>query len=722
MAERLRRPLLPLLLLYLALGVAYGLANPLFEAPDEQWHYFTAQHIADNWRLPAIGEEPDPWLGQEAAQPPLYYVLGALLIAPIDTAGARETVWPNPNAASAVGDASALANHNAFVHGRWEVWPWQGYALAAHILRLFSTLLGAGTLLFIYASARLLWPERPQRALLAVALVAFLPQYLFLHSAVSNDPLVILLASAGLYQLLRVWLHGGGRRALLMLGVTAGLALLSKTAGLLLLVYAACFAWLVRWRRTGRPLAALAAALWVVAPALLLGGWLLLRNWQLYGDPTAANQFVRLAGGDRGYSVAEVLAESPGLLYSAIAVFGWFNVRAPSWIYAAWGALVALAVTSIALRLARAGAPGRERLLLAALLAGWPLLVYAGLFSFMLRTPAAQGRLLFPALLPAALGLAAGLDRPLLRWLAPALALSSALVCGLFVIPTAYSPPSTIALQELPAGAAMIDRELAPGLTLVAADLRTQTAHPGDPVWLSLYWLRQSALHEAPEQVVELFGREPAPQTVGKLQSYHGRGLYPASLWPEGRIVADAAGVRLDREMQAPAAVQIFAGLTGEEERVAIATVKVIPDKWPVAGPALAELEPGLGIADLTITPQRAAPGMSISLSLSWLVAEPPGRDLTTFVHLGQPGEGPLVVGDSPPLQGHYPTSFWERGEVIDDRYTLALPPELPPGRYPLLLGMYDPADQSRLPLSVAGERQPHDSFVAGWVEVAAAP
>ena len=135
--------------------------------------YFTAQYIADTWQLPHLPpDDYDEFLSQEAAQPPLYYILSALLIAPIDTSQARDHVWFNPRVQ--LGDASSPTNTNAFVHGNWEAFPWQGYALAAHILRIFSTLIGLGTLCFIYASTRLVWTDHPQRALLATALIAFL--------------------------------------------------------------------------------------------------------------------------------------------------------------------------------------------------------------------------------------------------------------------------------------------------------------------------------------------------------------------------------------------------------------------------------------------------------------------------------------------------------------------------------------------------------------------
>ena len=101
------RRLLLVLLAYMAISLAYGALNPLFEAPDEHWHFFTAESIAQTGRLPRVEQPPDEWLGQEAAQPPLYYLLGAALIAPIDTDGARAAVWLNPFAW--IGDAPSVA-------------------------------------------------------------------------------------------------------------------------------------------------------------------------------------------------------------------------------------------------------------------------------------------------------------------------------------------------------------------------------------------------------------------------------------------------------------------------------------------------------------------------------------------------------------------------------------------------------------------------------------
>jgi hypothetical protein len=68
----------------------------------------------------------------------------------------------------------------------------------------------------------------------------------------------------------------------------------------------------------------------------------------------------------------------------------------------------------------------------------------------------------------------------------------------------------------------------------------------------------------------------------------------------------------------------------------------------------------------------------------------------TGLVHLVD-GDGRLVAQDDHmPAQGR-PTNSWLVGEVLPDRYTLTLPPDLSPGDYTLVIGLYS-ADQPGLP------------------------
>ncbi len=752
----MKRPLIALLALYAAVTLAYGVVNPLFEAPDEHWHYFTAQYIADNGKLPFVapGGAYDEWLSQEAAQPPLYYLLGGALIAPLDTAQAREQVWLNPFVS--IGDAAAAANINRAIHIGWDDWPWRGAALAAHLLRAFSAALGLGTLLCIYGSGRLLWPDDEGKALLAVALAAFLPQFDFVHSAVSNDPLIIFLSSLVIWQLLRLWATAVTRTRLLMLGVTIGLAALAKNAGVLLLLYAIGFL-AIRIAAdalgTGRLPAAnsrntafnlqslLFDFLTLILPVFLIAGWLWLRNRALYGDWTATNQFIRIAGGDRGYTLWQILGESSGLWLSLIAVFGWFNVRAPDWIYWIWSGMTGAAVLAFAVQLKTVKrmkplsltAILGQKWLPGALLAVWPLLVYAGLALFMLKTEAAQGRLLLPAILPLSLGLAQGVSRfSNGRWrlVWPGLAFVTTIYALFGVIRPAYAFPEPLtpapgeSQAAVPASAQFgpITFDAGQGkLQLVGVEMPPdQRVVPGgEPVEVVLYWRAESPVEKDYLSSVHLLGR--AFESVGSVNRYPAWGMIPTSRWRPGQIWRDAYRVRVKETAVAPAQLRVSVSLYDSEAE------KPLPAIWEdgtavnlllVGEPArLANPNPpdarhialDIPFADgITLAGYAwginsdsdviaAAPGDALPITLYWQAAAAPTQNYTVFVQLLDADDQWLAGADAPPVNNFFPTAMWQAGDWVDDLHTLAIPADLPPGDYVVRVGMYDPDTGARL-------------------------
>jgi hypothetical protein len=51
-------------------------------------------------------------------------------------------------------------------------------------------------------------------------------------------------------------------------------------------------------------------------------------------------------------------------------------------------------------------------------------------------------------------------------------------------------------------------------------------------------------------------------------------------------------------------------------------------------------------------------------------------------------------------LNGLYPTSAWQPGEIVVDEFELPLPDVLAAGEYSLVTGMYDLATGQRLPVT----------------------
>ncbi len=79
----------------------------------------------------------------------------------------------------------------------------------------------------------------------------------------------------------------------------------------------------------------------------------------------------------------------------------------------------------------------------------------------------------------------------------------------------------------------------------------------------------------------------------------------------------------------------------------------------------------------------------SLTTTLLWGIRAPLKRDYQVFVHLIPVGEvQPVATGDSAPLGGRFPTSYWHPDEVVFDPHTLSLA-DVPAGQYELKVGFY---------------------------------
>ena len=107
-----------------------------------------------------------------------------------------------------------------------------------------------------------------------------------------------------------------------------------------------------------------------------------------------------------------------------------------------------------------------------------------------------------------------------------------------------------------------------------------------------------------------------------------------------------------------------------------------------------------------------ARDGEELRLELHWQALRQMERDYKVFVHLFDPATETIVTQwDAMPREGRYPTSRWAEGEVVSDSITLDLA-ELPPSRYRLAVGVYDPETVDRLPAVDAAGRPVRDDRV----------
>jgi len=617
-------------------------------------------------------------------------------------------------------------NVNAFVHSHAEAWPWRGLALAVHVLRMLSALAGMVTLLSIYATARLLWPETPLIALCAAGLAAFLPQFGFLHGVMTNDGFLIAACSLVLYLLTRAALEGFPMRYGIGIGVGVGLAVLAKMTGVALALYTGAWMFGLTWYAAGWRRALRLTMLYGVV-VLLLCAWLFWRNQALYGDPTAVSIFVQFGGGERAYSWGLLRAEFGRIWRSAIGVFGWMNVPAPGWVMNVWLAIMAAALLGLLAALARAMRRPQEvilarpRVVLFAALLTWPIVVIGFWLQFLWRTPADQGRLLFPALLPLVLLLAYGLARLGGRATVGAalcMAFFTAVFSAFVQLPRTYSLPEILTPAEIPSAAARLDQALGQGVRILASTIEHPEVHPGETVSIDLYWTIDRQAEQPALVAPEIVGRE-FRRIASLPPSYHGRGLFPTTLWRPGDVVREKIELPVETGAVTPTEGKVWLRLEGENPLVQIGAVKVTPRTWPsLPDRKIAIFGQGIVLANVTISNSTLTPGDELTVNLLWSASQPVKQELHRFVHIGDPAKAPLAQVDGIPAQGAYPTHWWNKREVIADSVILLLPVDLPPGSYPINVGFYDPQSGVRLAATANGVRATHDAITIGAIVV----
>jgi 4-amino-4-deoxy-L-arabinose transferase-like glycosyltransferase len=102
-------------------------------------------------------------------------------------------------------------------------------------------------------------------------------------------------------------------------------------------------------------------------------------------------------------------------------------------------------------------------------------------------------------------------------------------------------------------------------------------------------------------------------------------------------------------------------------------------------------------------------PGGELTLTYAWHAKTRPTAIYAVFNHLLTADGALAAQADGWPQEGRMLTTQWQKGEYIEDSYTLVIPLDAPPGPYQLTVGVYDAATTERQPAFQGGERLPED-------------
>ncbi|MGF1504761.1 MAG: glycosyltransferase family 39 protein [Anaerolineae bacterium] len=103
------------------------------------------------------------------------------------------------------------------------------------------------------------------------------------------------------------------------------------------------------------------------------------------------------------------------------------------------------------------------------------------------------------------------------------------------------------------------------------------------------------------------------------------------------------------------------------------------------------------------LSTRQVAPGEALGVTLFWQTQQPLDTRYKVFVHMLRPDGTILTQHDSEPAGDVRPTTDWAVGETIVDNHGLIVPLDAASGSYRIVVGVYDPADGTRLVLDAGG-------------------
>ncbi len=582
-----------ILLGYLVLAGSYSLATPFFEKTDEVYHVAYIKHLADGQGFPAL--DPHNPARQEATQPPLYYLAGALLVSGIQTDDMAALTRLNPHFRP-VWDNIPGNNRNRYLHTVDEWLPKQGAALAVRLLRMFSILVSGVTVACTYGIARTLFPSRRWLAIGATMLCAFNPQFLYVSGTVNNDVMVAATCALTGFCALRLIAASMVRVShLVWLGVALGLALLSKISALVMLPVVVMAVAYAAWRAVDGRFGAFVrrGAFWagiVLACALLLSGWWFVRSAVLSGgDWTGAQVHVEKWGRRQEHLSWDAWRlELQGLEESFWAVFGLNSIPIERWINLILFGIDRLTVLGSLVLLVKQWTrwrwPPRERFSLFVLIV-WAAGSLASVFYWMYTMAGVNlGRLLYPALPAIALLIALSIgqllpipgggareSRAAIPGRGPSVVggllggglLALAIACLFVYLVPNYGRPPILSEAQVGSLTERLDADFQGQIKLLGYTVEQAELWPGGRIALTLY--EQSLTYFGIDYTVFVHVVDDSGHILVQQDTFPGMGRYPTTLWKPGDIIADTFHLTLPEWTPVPGHVMFEVGFYNHE-------------------------------------------------------------------------------------------------------------------------------------------------------------
>lgn len=129
--------------------------------------------------------------------------------------------------------------------------------------------------------------------------------------------------------------------------------------------------------------------------------------------------------------------------------------------------------------------------------------------------------------------------------------------------------------------------------------------------------------------------------------------------------------------------------------------------------PIMTQFGEGISLQGFTLAENILRPGEPLTLTLFWQRNGPVSQDYHLFVHIVDDTDQLIAQLDGPPISRYYPTYEWAEGLLLPDPHIIEIGPDVPPGTYRLIVGMYEWPSLVRIPaFRTDGSRWPDDRIL----------
>ncbi|GAB5490938.1 MAG: hypothetical protein Phog2KO_11530 [Phototrophicaceae bacterium] len=698
-----------ILIIYLISASLFIITVPIFEASDEAEHFIHIHTILDTGALPIIqsreqmANQDDPILrwNNQSHHAPLYYLFSSALVSWSERGDIADYLHPN--------ELIFLRNTVEDNPNKW-LHPYQAPSsdthIAVYLLRVVNMLVGMGSLLMVYLSAKQV-SDNPLLARLSMLLVASIPTFIVVNTSVTNDALVIFLYSAGIYWILKALqkqtfsLRDIGIISLILSGIA-----LTKLTGVTLfgVVYLGLFIGILRQYWTWQKVAQ--AIVITGVTAIILAGWWYLRNLHIYGDLLAIDATASIWGRETPLTLAMFPDELLRIGKSFWMLVGYLHypVYAPDAFYIYTTIITILGFIGLAVSFRRIN----TTLLIVMFFACF--VVVAMLLYGTLSVDISYGRLLLPAISAFAPLLVIGWLKIFRRFaLLMILPLTiTSLLIPILVIPNAY--PSLDRFETIPDSAIPVNWQT-DTLEILAIDVPIGVVNTGDSILVDLYFRGNHPANPALTIT--------AVDTI-RVDRFDHLEIYPGMAnmrtLPEEQIFRSS--VRLDMpepsEIRAPRIVNIlveWVDLVSNESLVfdnalsllEVPSVTFVDTRYQtpeLGNPLVVNFGDEITLEDYAL-PDSALAGETIPLAFVWDAGEDLATDNEAILTIQlYDADGNFIAQEDGALWW-YPTTHWAENTPFEDTRSFQLPDNLDTGEYQIRIGWYRVIDETFPRLSI---------------------